>query len=83
MSMQTIFLTLGQHNQDLNNLNIDGDDIIQGLNKFPKTLPSKYFYHDRGSELFENICEVPECFFLRKLNWEFYSTRLQQLFEAN
>ncbi|MDJ0734001.1 MAG: L-histidine N(alpha)-methyltransferase [Nostocaceae cyanobacterium] len=39
---------------------IAGSDVIQGLTQTPKTLPSKYFYDDRGSELFEAICELPE-----------------------
>jgi len=38
----------------------DGKDVIQGLNQIPKSLPPKYFYDDRGSELFEQICELPE-----------------------
>ena len=38
----------------------DGDDVIQGLTQTPKTLAPKYFYDDRGSELFEEICELPE-----------------------
>ncbi len=37
-----------------------GSDVIQGLTQTPKTLPPKYFYDDRGSELFEKICELPE-----------------------
>lgn len=37
-----------------------GNDVIQGLTKTPKTLPPRYFYDDRGSELFEEICELPE-----------------------
>lgn len=37
-----------------------GSDVIQGLTRTPKTLPPKYFYDDRGSELFEKICELPE-----------------------
>jgi L-histidine Nalpha-methyltransferase len=50
-------LILDTHYQDLNN---DGADIIQGLSKTPKTLPPKYFYDDRGSQLFEQICQLPE-----------------------
>lgn len=38
----------------------EGEDIIQGLSHNPKTLPPKYFYDDRGSELFEQICLLPE-----------------------
>lgn len=35
-------------------------DIIKGLTQSQKTLPPRYFYDDRGSELFEQICELPE-----------------------
>ncbi|NES66001.1 MAG: L-histidine N(alpha)-methyltransferase [Okeania sp. SIO2D1] len=38
----------------------DGQDVIAGLRKSPKSLPPKYFYDDRGSELFEDICQLPE-----------------------
>ncbi len=38
----------------------DGQDVIAGLTKNPKSLPPKYFYDDRGSELFEQICALPE-----------------------
>jgi dimethylhistidine N-methyltransferase len=36
------------------------EDVIQGLTKTPKRLPPKYFYDDLGSQLFEQICELPE-----------------------
>lgn len=36
------------------------DDAIRGLTSTPKTLPPKYFYDARGSELFEAITELPE-----------------------
>lgn len=39
---------------------IVGSDVIQGLTQTPKSLPPKYFYDDRGSVLFEQICELPE-----------------------
>ncbi|MGL5794441.1 MAG: L-histidine N(alpha)-methyltransferase [Waterburya sp.] len=56
--MPTILLkNLAHSNQYLRN---DGEDVIQGLTQKPKRLPSKYFYDDRGSELFEKICELPE-----------------------
>jgi len=35
-------------------------DAIEGLSKNPKHLPSKYFYDERGSDLFEQICELEE-----------------------
>jgi L-histidine N-alpha-methyltransferase len=35
-------------------------DVVAGLQARPKTLPSKYFYDKRGSQLFDLICELPE-----------------------
>lgn len=41
------------------------DDILKGLARSPKRLPSKYFYDDRGSALFEQICDQPEYYLTR------------------
>ncbi|NEO14008.1 MULTISPECIES: L-histidine N(alpha)-methyltransferase [unclassified Moorena] len=38
----------------------DGKDIIRGLTQTPKSLPPRYFYDEKGSQLFEQICELPE-----------------------
>lgn len=46
----------------------DEMDLIQGLQQTPKTLPCRYFYDDRGSALFEQICDLPE----------YYPTRTEQ-----
>ncbi|MDX3731937.1 L-histidine N(alpha)-methyltransferase [Streptomyces caniscabiei] len=35
-------------------------DVLEGLTRTPKTLPPKWFYDARGSELFEQITELPE-----------------------
>ncbi|MFB7109785.1 L-histidine N(alpha)-methyltransferase [Streptomyces sp. NPDC056291] len=35
-------------------------DVQKGLTSDPKTLPPKWFYDARGSELFEQITELPE-----------------------
>jgi L-histidine N-alpha-methyltransferase len=35
-------------------------DVTTGLTASPKTLPPKWFYDARGSELFEEITELPE-----------------------
>lgn len=40
-------------------------EALAGLGAMPKTLPSKFFYDDRGSELFQRICEVPEYYVTR------------------
>ena len=36
------------------------DDVLDGLTKPFKELPPKHFYDTRGSELFDQICELPE-----------------------
>jgi L-histidine Nalpha-methyltransferase len=43
-------------------------DVREGLTATPKSLPPKYFYDSRGSELFEQITELPE----------YYPTRAEQ-----
>lgn len=40
-------------------------DVLAGLARSPRRLPSKYFYDARGSELFEEITEQPEYYLTR------------------
>jgi dimethylhistidine N-methyltransferase len=42
-------------------------DVLIGLIGRPKSLPCKYFYDERGSDLFRQICELPE----------YYPTRIE------
>lgn len=35
-------------------------DVVTGLQQPQKEIPCKYFYDKRGSELFDQICELPE-----------------------
>ncbi len=35
-------------------------DVLAGLRRRPRRLPCKYFYDERGSRLFDRICELPE-----------------------
>ena len=44
-------------------------EIRRALLRSPRELPTKYFYDDRGSELFERICELPE----------YYQTRTEHM----
>jgi L-histidine Nalpha-methyltransferase len=47
--------TLGRHSrQDLI------DDVRRGLTQSPKVLPPRWFYDERGSDLFYRITELPE-----------------------
>jgi L-histidine Nalpha-methyltransferase len=38
----------------------DLSEILAGLSAKPKALPPKFFYDERGSQLFDTICELPE-----------------------
>lgn len=38
----------------------EGRDVAEGLRQTPKSVPPRYFYDDRGSQLFEEICQLPE-----------------------
>lgn len=40
-------------------------EVLIGLRKPQKELPSKYFYDERGSKLFERICELKEYYITR------------------
>ena len=40
-------------------------DVVAGLSSNPRTLPCKYFYDERGSALFQKICELPEYYITR------------------
>jgi len=40
-------------------------EVLIGLHKPQKELPSKYFYDERGSQLFEHICELKEYYITR------------------
>ncbi len=45
------------------------EEIVEGLRQSPKILPSKYFYDERGSELFERITTLPEYYPTRTEQW--------------
>lgn len=42
-----------------------GSDVVRGLTQTPKMLPPRYFYDDRGSQLFEQITDLPEYYLTR------------------
>lgn len=41
------------------------DDVLQGLQRSPKRLAPMYLYDERGSHLFDRICELPEYYLTR------------------
>ena len=36
------------------------DAVVKGLARSRKAVPCKFFYDERGSSLFEEICRLPE-----------------------
>ncbi len=57
VSPMTTHVTLHDFHPDPGNLL---DEVETGLNKTNKELPCKLFYDERGSRLFDQICELPE-----------------------
>ncbi|MFG0262961.1 MAG: L-histidine N(alpha)-methyltransferase [Novipirellula sp. JB048] len=43
-------------------------EVVQGLQRTPKTLPCKYLYDRRGSLLFDQICELDE-YYITRTEW--------------
>jgi dimethylhistidine N-methyltransferase len=49
------------------------EDVLFGLARSPKKLPCKYFYDQRGSMLFDAICDQPEYYLTRteqRIMWQ-------------
>ena len=40
-------------------------DVLDGLGKWQKELPCKYLYDERGSRLYEHICQLDEYYIPR------------------
>ncbi len=56
-------------------------DVITGLMADQKNLPSKYFYDDNGSRIFQEIMKMPE-YYLTDSEFEILSLQPKQIFEA-
>ena len=41
------------------------DEVLAGLSKSPRRLPYKFFYDERGAQLFQQICDLPEYYITR------------------
>ena len=56
--------TLNNHNFQFHDLHsvasCFSDDVLQGLSKRPASIPPKYFYDAKGSQLFDAITKLPE-----------------------
>ena len=53
-------------------------EILEGLYQIPKRLPSKYFYDKKGSELFDQICEIDE-YYLTRTEWSILNENIDSI----
>ncbi len=54
-------------------------DVLEGLHRHPqKTLPSKYFYDAKGSELFRSIMALPE-YYLTRAEMDIFQNKTAEL----
>ena len=68
-----------RHNEDLRER--FRADAFDGLSRSQKVLPSKYFYDERGSELFDQICELEE-YYLTRAELEVMERYADEMVEA-
>jgi L-histidine N-alpha-methyltransferase len=54
------------------------EDVLAGLRRFPKRLPSKYFYDEIGSLIFQEIMDMPE-YYLPEAETEIIQTRSAEI----
>lgn len=56
-------------------------DVKKGLSAFPKFLPSKYFYDQKGDALFVKITQMPE-YYLTRAEMDIFTNQTQDLINA-
>ena len=81
MRQKEIHSTRNSHNIDSNTKqnNTFLSDVLEGLSHQPqKTLPSKYFYDDKGSELFRSIMALPE-YYLTRAEMDIFQNKTTEL----
>src|SRR5579863_10064351 len=54
-------------------------DVALGLTAAQKWLPPKYFYDERGSRLYEQICALPE-YYLYQAELEIFKTYVAEIY---
>ncbi|MCF6359694.1 MAG: L-histidine N(alpha)-methyltransferase [Cyclobacteriaceae bacterium] len=62
-------------------LNSFAEDVNDGLSSAFKNLPSKYFYDDEGSRIFQQIMALPE-YYLTNCEFEILKNRSSDIFKA-
>jgi dimethylhistidine N-methyltransferase len=57
------------------------DDVLKGLSQYPKRLPSKYFYDERGDKLFQDIMHMPS-YYLMNCEHDIFEEHKAAILEA-
>ena len=71
-------LSPGDIDQESNDRLVFELDVLNGLSEHPKRLPSKYFYDDEGSRLFQDIMALPE-YYLTDCEFQIFESHKQEL----
>lgn len=56
-------------------------DVTDGLSSFPKRIPSKYFYDEKGDAIFQQIMELDE-YYLTKAEYEIFDTYKAEILDT-
>jgi dimethylhistidine N-methyltransferase len=56
-------------------------DVLAGLGKTSKSIPSKYFYDAEGDRIFQQIMEMPE-YYLTRCEYEILDQQVQEILES-
>ena len=70
ISLTDVFLNHSISHNDSKSINQEFlNDVVSGLSGAQKKLKCKYFYDERGSALFDQICELEEYYLTRTEQW--------------
>ncbi|MFL5730672.1 MAG: L-histidine N(alpha)-methyltransferase [Cytophagaceae bacterium] len=67
--------------KDIRKENQFARDVLAGLSKQPKQLSSKYFYNDKGDELFQEIMHLPE-YYPTKCEYEILNNNKEEFMKV-
>ncbi|HBH05004.1 MAG TPA: L-histidine N(alpha)-methyltransferase [Flavobacteriales bacterium] len=56
-------------------------DVLEGFSKYPRSIPSKYFYDEKGNRLFQKIMELPE-YYLTRSEFEILVNQKKEIIQS-
>ena len=80
-TLPTTIINLNQKTSSLNSQTSFAQDVSLGLNKKSKTLSSRYFYDGLGSQLFQQIMNLPE-YYLTRCEHEIFTGQKEVISQA-